>query len=191
MKFTILVSEHHPQKFYLTHRTLSGATTLGLSGPGSNGNEGVLHIPQSSHITGTSPSDCLMSYPGHFFCGGGGSYPSAEMQLVYSTATADWTTINKTLKGTPNPGQSGPESNGNEEVLHIPQSSKTEPSPLGCFVSYPGHSLGGRSYPLCRDAVGVFYSPSQLGWYCFFSQNYGNCQNIFCGSSRGWDSKAL
>ena len=46
-------------------RTLSGATTLGQSGPRSNGNEGVLHIPQSSSITGTSPSDCLVSYPGH------------------------------------------------------------------------------------------------------------------------------
>ena len=33
---------------------LSGATTLGKSGPGSNGNEGVLHIPQSSRITGNS-----------------------------------------------------------------------------------------------------------------------------------------
>ena len=27
--------------------------------------EGVLRIPQSSSITGTSPSDCLVSYPGH------------------------------------------------------------------------------------------------------------------------------
>ena len=27
---------------------LIGTTTLSLSGPGSNGNEGVLHIPQSS-----------------------------------------------------------------------------------------------------------------------------------------------
>ena len=45
-------------------RTLSGATIPGLSGPGSDGNEGVLHIPQSSSITGTSPSDCFMSYPG-------------------------------------------------------------------------------------------------------------------------------
>ena len=26
--------------------------------PGSDGNEGVLHIPQSSRVTGTSPSDC-------------------------------------------------------------------------------------------------------------------------------------
>ena len=39
----------------------------GQSGPGSNGNEGVLHIPQSPSITGTSPSDCLVSYPGHSF----------------------------------------------------------------------------------------------------------------------------
>ena len=67
-------------------RALSGATTPGQSGPGSNGNEGVLHIPQSSSTAGTSPSDCLVSYPGHSL---GGSYPSAEMQSVYSTAPAD------------------------------------------------------------------------------------------------------
>ena len=42
---------------------LSSATTLDLSGPGSDGNEGVLCIPQSSSITGTSPSNCLVSYP--------------------------------------------------------------------------------------------------------------------------------
>ena len=46
-------------------RTLSGATTPGHSGPGSDGNEGVLCIPQSSSITETSLSDCLVSYPGH------------------------------------------------------------------------------------------------------------------------------
>ena len=43
-------------------RTLSSATTPGYSGPGSNGNEEVFRIPQS--ITGTAPSDCLISYPG-------------------------------------------------------------------------------------------------------------------------------
>ena len=46
-------------------RALSGATIPCQSGPGSNGNEGVLCIPQSSSITGTSPSDFLVSYPGH------------------------------------------------------------------------------------------------------------------------------
>ena len=40
---------------------LSGATTPGQSGPGSDGNEGVLCIPQSSSTAGTSPLDCLVS----------------------------------------------------------------------------------------------------------------------------------
>ena len=46
-------------------RALSGATIPGQSEPGSNGNEGVFRIPLSSSITGTSPSDCLVSYLGH------------------------------------------------------------------------------------------------------------------------------
>ena len=46
-------------------RTLSVATSMGQSGPGSDGNKGVLHISQSSSITGASLSDCLVSYPRH------------------------------------------------------------------------------------------------------------------------------
>ena len=42
--------------------TLSGVTTLGQSGAGSNGNEGIVCIPQSSSITEAPPSDCLVSY---------------------------------------------------------------------------------------------------------------------------------
>ena len=49
---------------WLLDKTLSGATTLGQSRPGSEGNEGVLHISQSSWA-GALSSDCLMSYPGH------------------------------------------------------------------------------------------------------------------------------
>ncbi len=56
-------------------------------------------------------------------------------------------------------GQSGPGRNDNEGLLHIPQSSSiTGASPSDCLVLYPGGVL-----LLCRDAVGVFYSPSQLG----------------------------
>ena len=55
--------------------TLFGATTPGQSWAGSDGNEGVLRIPQSSSITEASPSDCLVSYLGHSF---GVSYPSEE-----------------------------------------------------------------------------------------------------------------
>ena len=68
--------------------TLSGAIAPGQNGPGSDGNDGVLCILQSSNVTGTSPSDCLVSYPGHWL--EEGSYPSAEMKSVYSTAPADW-----------------------------------------------------------------------------------------------------
>ena len=46
---------------------LWGATIPGQSGPGSNGNEGVHCVPQSSSITRISPSDCLVPYPGHSF----------------------------------------------------------------------------------------------------------------------------
>ena len=42
-------------------RPLSDATIPGLSIPGSDGNKGVLRIPQSSSITGISPSDSLVS----------------------------------------------------------------------------------------------------------------------------------
>ena len=66
--------------------TLSDDTTLIQSGLGSNGNKGVLRIPQSSRITETSPSDGLVSYPEHWlgkFC------PFAEMQSMYSAAPAD------------------------------------------------------------------------------------------------------
>ena len=68
--------------------TLSGATTPGQSGLGSDGNERVLRIPQFS-ITGTSPSHCLALFAGHSF---EGSHRSAENRSVYSTAPTDWTT---------------------------------------------------------------------------------------------------
>ena len=42
-------------------KTLSGATTPSLSGPRNDDNEGILHIPQNSSITGTSPSDIELS----------------------------------------------------------------------------------------------------------------------------------
>ena len=52
-------------------RTLSSATTPVQSVPKSYGNEGVLHIPQSSSIRWATSSDCLVSYPRHSFWRGG------------------------------------------------------------------------------------------------------------------------
>ena len=68
-------------------RTLPSATAPGQSEPRNDGNEGVHCKPQSSSISGTTPSNCLVSYPGHLL---GESYPFAEMQSVHSTAPADW-----------------------------------------------------------------------------------------------------
>ena len=89
--------------FYLTHRLDPiRCDHSGQSVPGSDGNEGVVHIPESSSITGTLPSDCLVSYPGHLLVGGGVSYPSAVVQSVYSTAPAptgqEWRIEQKTKR---------------------------------------------------------------------------------------------
>ena len=56
----------------ICHKTKQTKPTPGQSGPGSDSNEGVHCISSSSGITGTSPSDCLVSYPGHSL---GGGYP--------------------------------------------------------------------------------------------------------------------
>ena len=66
--------------------TLSGATSLAQSGPGSDDNEGVPHIPQSSSITGTSPSDCLVSWT----LVGGWVLPLCRGEVSCNIAPADW-----------------------------------------------------------------------------------------------------
>ena len=95
--------------------------------------------------------------------------------------------INTTLSGATTPSQSGARSDGNEGVLCISQrSSITRVSLSDDLMSYAGHSLRGMQICiLCilqpqptrpqntrwgvgvlllyRHAVGVFYSPSQLG----------------------------
>ena len=63
---------------------LSGATTLGHSGPGSESNEWVLRIPQTSYITGISPLDCLVTYPGHSLGEGGLTLCREAVGVFYS-----------------------------------------------------------------------------------------------------------
>ena len=71
--------------FCLTHRrNLNRYYIAGSEWTGSNGNEGELHIPQTS---GTEKSpDSLLSYPGPVLRR---SYPSAEMKSKDFTAPAD------------------------------------------------------------------------------------------------------
>ena len=57
--------------------------------------------------------------------------------------------IDRTLSGATSPGQSEPESNDNERVLHILQIFKAGTLSSDGLIPYPGH--------FWRDAVSVFY----------------------------------
>ena len=68
----------------------------------------------------------------------------------------------RALSGATIPGQSEQGSNGNKRVLCIPQNSIiTGTSPWDCLASFQDTHWG--VLPVCRVAVGVFYSPSRLG----------------------------
>ena len=84
------------------------------------------------------------------------------IQFSISTQFSSIWPIERTLSSATTPGQSGPGSDSNEEVLRIPpNSSIIEASPSDCLMSYPGHSLG-KVLPLCREAISGFYSPNWL-----------------------------
>ena len=68
------------KKFYLT---LSGATFLGQSGPGSDGKEGVPRIPQSSALV--DPYHQIVSC----YIVGGGYYPSVIYSVIYRPSRLD------------------------------------------------------------------------------------------------------
>ena len=66
-----------------------------------------------------------------------------------------------TLSDATHPSQSGPGSDGKEEVLHIRQSSGTGAVPSDCLVLYPGHSLG----KSCLSAeLQSMYTTAQVDW---------------------------
>ena len=84
------------------------------------------------------------------------------IQFSISARFSSIWTIDRTLSGATQSEQYKPGSDGNKGLIHITQSTSITGTSPSDFVSYPGHSLGVVS-PLCREAVGVFYSPSWLG----------------------------
>ena len=65
-------------------KAISGATIPGQSRPGSNDNERVFRIPQIPSITGTSPSNCLVPYPGHSSVVGGLTLCRGTVSVFYN-----------------------------------------------------------------------------------------------------------
>ena len=81
-------------------------------------------------------------------------------------------------------GHSGPVCDGNEGVLRIPQSSSVTGVSPSDFLS---RTLVVVILPLCREAVGVFYSPSWLGWvlldlidWLIDFNDMSTCLELFC-----------
>ena len=70
--------------------------------------------------------------------------------------------INRTQSGATTPGEGGPWSNDNEDVLQIPTNPKTGTSPSNCvtFKTVVGWLVGWLVFPVGRDAVGVFHGSS-------------------------------
>ena len=105
---------------------------------------------------------CLPGYPGLSI------FHRVSIQFNISFKYSKWLNIsiwpiNGALTGTTTLDLSGPGSNDNVEVLHIPQSSRTGGAPSDVLVSYPRHAMGEGILPFCRDSVSVFYSPSRPG----------------------------
>ena len=71
--------------------------------------------------------------------------------------------IDRTLSSTTSPGQSGPGSEDNEGVFHVPQSSRIIGASPFWLYSVISKTLVGEVLSLCRDADGVFYSPQPTG----------------------------
>ena len=69
---------------------LLGATISGQSRPESDGSDGVLRIPKSFSVR-------LCSVISRILVAEVGSYLSADMRSVYSTATAEWTSTVREL----------------------------------------------------------------------------------------------
>ena len=114
--------------------------------------------------------------------------PFQIIQFSISTQLSSIWPRDRAISGATTPGQSGPGSDGNETVLRIPNmSSITVTSPSDCLVSYSGHSLA-RVLPLCRGAIGVFYSPSRLGWDWLVSYSEDSFWGVwsFCREAVGF-----
>ena len=77
------------EKYWFIYRNLTSTMTPGQSRTGNNSIEGVLHIPPK--LLGCSLIIRWFRVISRTLVGlGEGSYPSAEVQSVYSTAPADW-----------------------------------------------------------------------------------------------------
>ena len=97
-------------------------------------------LPLCRNVVGVFCSPSRLGHRTHF----GGVLPSAVMQSVYFEALVDWAT-----------GHLSEESYPSAAMQSVYSAALTDWA--------TGHTLGGGVLSLCRNAVGVFWSPSRLG----------------------------
>ena len=95
----------------------------------------VYTISQRPHIS-ARPHDCFCLFTQVRPC----AVKSLIDGLVKGQCTTTWT-IERTLTGTTTSGQSWPESNSNEHLLHIPQNARIRASLSNDLELHTGHSL--------------------------------------------------
>ena len=129
--------------------------------------KGLLCIPQSSNITGTGGllfgRDAVSVFynPNQLGWFLGGLYPPAEMQSVYSTAPTNW--ADSWVGCTP---------------LQRCSQCILQPQPTGLILGWV--------VPPCRDAVSVFYSPNQLGWFLGGLYPPAEMQSVYSTAPTNW-----
>ena len=157
---------------------LSSVTTPGQSGVESDCNEGVLCISQRSSITGASPSDSLVSYAGHSL-GGGSLTPLQRISrcIVRSHLTGQCIVLN--LKPVLFPiiqfSKSTQFRSQNSSILNNSVALRS----IQFSISTQFRFVWGGVLLFCRNAVGVFYSPRQVGHSLGKSYSSAEMQSVY------------
>ena len=150
------------------NRTLSGATTPGLSGPGSDGNERVLCIPYSSSITEASLSDYLMSCEGQSLIVSLTSLQRCSWYIVQPQPTGPqdtrWEWVLPLCRDVVGILYSqGDWATGDSLGVSLTSLQRCSWYIVQSQVTGPQDTRSEWVLPLCRDVVGILYSPRWLG----------------------------
>ena len=120
------------------------------------------YIQQLCEDTGCGPALCNERYRGVARLGQG--YPCYQRDMMMMMIP-----LVRALPGATTPGQSGPGSDGNKEVLLIPQTFSITGTPPSDFsVSYPGFSLGGVGSCSSAAVQSVYSTAPEIVFFFFF-----------------------
>ena len=137
--------------------TLSGTTTPGRNGPGSDGQYTALNIKTVLLQTIQFSLSTQYKFKTVLFQ----AFLFIILFSICIQISPIWA-IDRILSGATTPSHSEPGSDSNEGVLCIPNTPALlvpHHQIVSCLIQDTRWGV----LPVCRDAIGVFYSPSRLG----------------------------